>query len=270
MGGMSRSAAALLLFALAGQAPEPALEMPGQDLKARRWSEATCLADAALAGAPDDAKAGLVAGAFAGQGGGMRIGILGGSFDPVHRGHLGVAGAVADALGLPRVLFLPAAQAPLRETTVRAGGAQRAEMLRRALDETGDGRFELCELELRRGGISYAVDTLRALKAERPADEFIWILGADQWARIGSWREPAELARLAEWAVYERPGHGETVDAAARPEFRLYRVPSTAAGVWDISSSAVRARLARGEDVSAWVPDKVIEYIRESGLYVAQ
>ncbi len=207
---------------------------------------------------------------FAGQGDDMRIGILGGSFDPVHRGHVGVARAVADALGLARVLFLPAAQAPLRDATVRASGAQRAEMLRRALAETGDRRLELCELELRRGGISYAVDTLRALRAELPADEFIWILGADQWARIGAWREPEELARLAGWAVYERPGYGDPAGVVERRDFRLHRVASNAAGVWDISSSAVRARLARGEDVSAWVPDKVIEYIRESGLYDSQ
>lgn len=200
----------------------------------------------------------------------MRIGILGGSFDPVHRGHLGVAGAVADALALARVLFLPAAQAPLRDAAVRASGAQRAEMLRRALDETGDGRFELCELELLRGGVSYAVDTLRALKAERPVNEFVWMLGADQWARLGAWREPQELARLAEWAVYERPGYGSGPAATERPDFRVHRVVSSAAGVWDVSSSAVRARLARGEDVSAWVPDKVIEYIRESGLYRGQ
>lgn len=200
----------------------------------------------------------------------MRIGILGGSFDPVHRGHLGVAGAVADALKLPKVFFLPAAQAPLREAAVRASGEQRADMLRRALDGQNDPRFQICELDLRRGGISYAVDTLRALKSERPADDFIWILGADQWARIGAWREPAELARLAEWAIYERPGYGSGPAATERADFRVHRVASAAAGVWDISSSAVRARLARGEDVSAWVPDKVIEYIRESGLYAVQ
>jgi len=215
---------------------------------------------------PDESlKAGLVARPLAGQGGGMRIGILGGSFDPVHRGHLGVAGAVADALALDRVLFLPAAQAPLREEAVRVNGAQRAEMLRQALDETADARFELCELELRRGGISYAVDTLRALRNERPADELIWILGVDQWARLGAWREPAELAQLAEWAVYSRPGYGEPVAEAALAGFRVHRVAT--AGSWDISSSAVRARLGRGEDVSDCLPDKVIEYIRKNGLY---
>ena len=197
----------------------------------------------------------------------MRIGVLGGSFDPVHRGHLGVAAAVADALGLDRVWFLPAAQAPLRDAVVRADGGQRAEMLRRALAEVGDARFELCEWELARGGISYAVDTLRALRAGRPADDFVWILGADQWARLGAWREPAALARLAEWAVYARPGYDDALPEAWRAEFQVHRVDPGRAGVWAISSSQVRARLGRGEDVSEWVPDKVIEYIRENGLY---
>lgn len=197
----------------------------------------------------------------------MRIGILGGSFDPVHRGHLGIAGAVADALGLERVLFLPAAQAPLRDAAVHASGSQRAEMLRLALDETGDRRFDVSELELGRGGLSYAVDTLRTLHAERPADDFFWILGEDQWVRLGHWREPAELARLAEWAVYPRPGYGPLAAGTALAGFRVHRVVS--AGAWDISSSLVRTRLGQGEDVSAWVPDKVIEYIRKSGLYLS-
>ena len=167
----------------------------------------------------------------------MRIGVLGGSFDPVHNGHLGVARAVADALALDRVLLVPAAQAPLREIGVRVEGGRRAEMLRVALAELaeseGERRLEVDERELRRGGTSYTVDTLRGLRAERPADEFTWIVGADQLSRLGAWREPA------------------------------------AGAVWDVSSSEVRARLARGESAAGLVPDKVIEYIRENGLYRA-
>lgn len=201
----------------------------------------------------------------------MKIGVLGGSFDPVHRGHLGVARAVADALSLDRVLLAPAAQAPLRDALVRADGTQRAEMVRRALAEVGDDRLALSDIDLRRGGMSYTVDTLRALHAERPADEFIWIVGADQLARLAQWREPTELARLAEWAAYARPGFAwDASTTPAIPGLRIHRIEPTAAGLWDVSSSAVRARLARGEDVSAWLPDKVIEYVREKGLYRAQ
>lgn len=136
----------------------------------------------------------------------MRIGVLGGSFDPVHLGHIGVARATADVLDLERVLLMPAAQAPLRDAGVRVAGARRAEMVRLAIEEAGDDRLELCESELQRGGVSYTAETLRALRAERPGDDLVWIVGEDQWARLGGWREPDELARLAEWAVYARPG----------------------------------------------------------------
>lgn len=202
----------------------------------------------------------------------MRIGILGGSFDPVHLGHLGVARAVADALALDRVRLMPAAQAPLRDASVRASGEQRAAMLRLALAELaeseGERRLEVDETELRRGGVSYTVDTLRALRSARPADEFIWIVGADQLARLGHWREPEELARLAEWAAYARPGFAwaNLAEPAVRG-LRVLRVEPAGGALWDVSSSDIRARLARGEDVRGRLPDKVVEYIRENGLY---
>jgi nicotinate-nucleotide adenylyltransferase len=202
----------------------------------------------------------------------MRIGILGGSFDPVHHGHLGVARAVADALALDRVLLMPAAQAPLREAGVRVTGAQRAAMLRLAVEELaereGERRLEVDETELRRGGVSYTVDTLRTLREARATDEFTWMVGADQLARLGSWREPVELARLAEWAAYARPGYawGALPDPGVAG-LRVRRVEPAAGALWDVSSSEIRARLARGEDVRGHLPDKVVEYIRETGLY---
>ncbi len=204
----------------------------------------------------------------------MRIGVLGGSFDPVHNGHLGVARAVADALALDRVLLMPAAQAPLRDAGVRATGAQRAAMLRAAVTADaarGDARWEVSEIEIQRGGVSHTADTLRALRAERPADEFTWIVGADQLARLGTWREPEELGRLAEWAAYARPGHPwDGLSMPAIPGLRVRRIEPAAGAVWDVSSSEVRARLERGESVAGLVPDKVIEYIRETGLYRVQ
>jgi nicotinate-nucleotide adenylyltransferase len=202
----------------------------------------------------------------------MRIGILGGSFDPIHFGHLGVARAVADVLGLERVLLIPAARAPLRDAGVSANGVQRAEMARIAVVEltaqAGERRLEVDETDLRRGGVSYTADTLRALRAARPKDEFTWIVGADQLARLPQWREPEELARLADWAAYARPGHAWTTSPEpALSGFRVRRVKADADALWDISSSEIRARLARGESVAGMLPDKVIEYIREKGLY---
>lgn len=202
----------------------------------------------------------------------MRIGILGGSLDPVHFGHLGVARSVADALGLDRVLLMPAAQAPLRDSNVRAGGADRAEMARLAVADlamrTGERRLEVDETELRRGGVSYTADTLRALRATRPGDEFTWIVGADQLAQLARWREQEALARLADWAAYARPGHAwEPLPESMRSGFRVRRVDALPGALWSISSSEIRSRLARGESVAGMLPDKVIEYIREKGLY---
>ncbi len=205
----------------------------------------------------------------------MRIGILGGSFDPVHFGHLGVARVVADALALDRVLLMPAAQAPLRDTGVRASGPHRAAMLRVAVKELAEGagehRLEVDDLELRRGGVSYTVDTLGALRTARPEDEFTWIVGADQLARLAQWREPEKLARLADWAAYARPGFDwSALSAPAVPGLRVHRVASPEGALWDISSSEIRARLARRESVKGLLPDKVIEYILENGLYGSQ
>ncbi len=200
----------------------------------------------------------------------MRIGILGGSFDPVHKGHLGVARATVEALGLDGVWLMPAAQAPLRERSVRAGPEARWEMLRLALEEEADTnrerRIERCAIELERGGTSYTVDTLRELKTRHPDHAWTWIVGDDQFARLGSWREPAVLAELADWAVYSRPGF----DSGAVPEVPGLRVQRVVCEkTWTVSSTEVRRRLGAGETVSGLVPDKVIEYIRQNRLYGA-
>lgn len=196
-----------------------------------------------------------------GQGWGMRIGLMGGSFDPVHLGHTGVAGAVARALGLERVLLVPAAQAPLRASPVRASDAHRLAMLRLAI--ASDELLDVSEIELRRGGVSYTVDTLRALRAERPGDDFVWILGEDQLARLPQWAEPEALAASTEFAVYGRPGCVRA-EPPAIPGLRVARVEGPQ---WPVSSTEVRARLASGASLAGLVADKVIEYIRENGLY---
>jgi nicotinate-nucleotide adenylyltransferase len=186
---------------------------------------------------------------------------MGGSFDPVHLGHLGVARAVARAMTLDQVLLVPAAQAPLRSAPVCASAAHRVAMLKIAI--AGLEELGLSEVEVRRGGVSYTVDTLRALQVERPGDEWVWIVGEDQMVRLPQWAEPEALARLAEFAVYGRPG----CLRAAAPPIPGLRVTRVEGPEWAISSTEVRARLRRGEDVAGLLPDKVIEYIRENGLY---
>ena len=191
----------------------------------------------------------------------MRIGLLGGSFDPVHLGHVGVAHAVADALGLERVYLVPAAQAPLRTDPVRADAAHRLTMLR--LATAGDTRLAVSEIELQRGGVSYTVETLRMLRALHPGDELLWILGTDQLARLGQWAEPEALASLAEFVCYGRPGSAKT----KVPDIPGLRVSRVEGPEWHISSTEIRARCLRGETLTGHVADKVIEYIRENGLY---
>jgi nicotinate-nucleotide adenylyltransferase len=191
----------------------------------------------------------------------MRIGLMGGSFDPVHLGHLGVARAVATGLGLERVLLMPAAQAPLRAAPVRADGGHRLAMLRLAIEE--DARLGVSDVEMRRGGVSYTVETLRALHAEQPDAEFVWILGEDQLARLPQWAEPVALAALTEFVCYARPG----CVRAAPPAIPGLRVSRVEGPEWAVSSTEIRERLRRGEGVEGLVPDKVIEYIRETGLY---
>jgi nicotinate-nucleotide adenylyltransferase len=191
----------------------------------------------------------------------MRIGIMGGSFDPVHLGHLGVARAVAQALGLDRVLLVPAAQAPLRSEPVCASAAHRLAMLEIAT--AGARELAVSDVELQRGGVSYTVDTLRSLRTDRPGDEWVWIVGEDQLARLPQWAEREALVQLTEFAVYGRPGC-ERAPPPVIPGLRVRRIEGPE---WPISSTAIRARLRRGESLGGLVPDKVIEYIRENGLY---
>ncbi|HXG62298.1 MAG TPA: nicotinate-nucleotide adenylyltransferase [Planctomycetota bacterium] len=185
-----------------------------------------------------------------------RLGILGGSFNPIHHGHLIVATRVAEALDLERVLLIPAAVAPLKDPGALAPARDRWEMLRRAI--RGNPLFEACDLELRRGGLSYTVDTLRELHRRRPAD-YRLILGADAARLLPRWKEAAEVVRLARPAVAARPGHG-TVPGL--PKKDIVEVP-----LLEISGTEIRDRVRRGLSIRYLVPDAVERYIRRRGLY---
>jgi nicotinate-nucleotide adenylyltransferase len=180
------------------------------------------------------------------------IGILGGTFDPVHNAHLAMARAAREALDLKRVLFVPTGNPQYRKPAV-ASGRHRVEMLRLAL--AGEAAFEVDPRELQPGASGYTVDTLRALHAEGMDDLYL-LMGADQYAKLGSWHNPQELLRLAKIAVFPRPGVelAESVDLIPMPP-----IP--------VSSSEVRARAARGEDLSACVPPAVANYIARHALY---
>jgi nicotinate-nucleotide adenylyltransferase len=181
------------------------------------------------------------------------IGILGGTFDPVHNAHLAMARAARGALRLKRVLFIPTGNPQYRKPAV-ASGKHRVEMLRLALD--GDAALQIDPRELQPGASGYTVDTLRSLHAEGMGEDLYLLMGADQYAKLGTWHDPQEILRLAKIAVFPRPGIEPEEPA------RLIQMEAM-----PISSSDLRSRAARGEDLSPFVPQAVANYIARHGLY---
>ena len=189
-----------------------------------------------------------------------KLGIFGGSFDPVHLGHLLVAQAAIEELALDRLFFIPAAQSPFKTDSQHASGVDRLRWLRLAL--AGKTNCEVDDQEIRRGGISYTVDTLRDYAKRFPSAELFYLIGADNVAKLPEWREPAELARLAEFVVVPRPGQPET---NFPPPFRGKYLKGFPLGV---SSSQIRARVQTGLPIDALVPEAVAEAICAARLYV--
>ncbi len=201
----------------------------------------------------------------------MRVGILGGSFNPPHLGHLAVARAVRDRLGLDRVVLVPAARPPHKpDDPDLAPPRDRLAMTRLAAE--GEG-FEVSGLELERQGPSYTIDTVRALRAERPDDELLFLIGADTVDELPTWKEAPALLREVAFVAVNRPGHdiednlqvlaeglGEAAAAAVRE--RVVTMPPQ-----PISSTEVRRRIQAGEDWEHLVPPEVAAFIRAEGLY---
>ena len=190
----------------------------------------------------------------------MRIGILGGAFDPIHLGHLAAAEAALERLGLDRVLLLPSGEPPYKR--VHASREDRMAMVTLACEDRPG--LQPCGAEIDRPGATYAVDTLRMLKRDHPSDEFCYILGRDAAETLPKWRGIDEIATLASFAVIERPGAG------ALPDVPGLKMESLNVKCPDISSGAVRRRVAAGEDIGGLVPEVVAAYIRAQGLYLCE
>lgn len=184
----------------------------------------------------------------------MKIGVFGGTFDPVHVGHLAIAQAALDTAGLDRVVFVPARRSPLKDREPAASAADRLAML--VLATKDEPRFSVSRVELDREGPSYTVDTLEAL---RPTGDLFLILGSDALADLAKWRSPERIRELAKILVARRPGAPEP-DAAAGA--RAFDAPCL-----DISSRELRARASRGSSLRYLVPDEVWRHIARSGLY---
>ena len=183
-----------------------------------------------------------------------RIGVFGGTFDPVHVGHLAIALAALESVPLDRVLFVPVRRSPLKDRDPFASIADRITMLEAAI--ANEPRFAISRAELEREGVSYTVDTLEQL---RPQGALFLILGSDALADLERWRAPDRIRELATILVAARPGAPEP-DAMHRA--RAFDAPRL-----DISSRELRARAARGMSLRYLVPDAVWEHIKTRGLY---
>lgn len=191
----------------------------------------------------------------------MTIGLFGGTFNPPHIGHLIVAGHVLDALTLDTILFVPAAIPPHKGNEGLVAGEHRAEMLRLAIRE--NSRFELSEVELARGGVSFTVDTLGQLHRDRPSDQFFLLIGMDNLLEFHSWKSPERILTLATVVVMTRPGFAEKdVPAEMKNKVTICPVPEIG-----IASRDIRQRVREGKSVHSLVPVAVEEYIRRNGLY---
>lgn len=187
---------------------------------------------------------------------------MGGSFDPVHFGHLIAAQDAYEQYQLDRLVLVPAAQAPLKPQDVQSSAEDRWAMLRAAVE--WDHRIELSDYELRKGGVSYTIDSVRHFRAQYPHDELYWVIGGDQLPRMHLWRDIDELARLIEFIFLERPGHPAKTHAEI-PGLRLHRCDGH---LIEISSTELRDRVRRGLSLDYFVPHKAIVYIQEKRLYL--
>ena len=189
-----------------------------------------------------------------------RVGVFGGTFDPVHVGHLAIAHAALESVPLDRVLFVLAKRSPLKERGPVASEGDRLRMLELAV--AGEPRFAVSRLELDRDGPSYTVDTLERLAHLDRKDELFLILGSDAIADLPRWKDPDRIARLATLVVAERPGAPDRVGDAPIVRFDAPRL--------DISSRELRARAARGRSLRYLVPEPVLQHIEARGLYRAE
>ena len=200
----------------------------------------------------------------------MNIGILGGTFDPVHNGHLIVADVAREQLNLNEVLFIPVGQPWLKPERIITAAEHRLQMLRLALDDTP--YFSISEIEIERSGPTYTVDTLTALKEQLNAeDELFFILGQDSLMQLPQWHEAPNLIELCYLVAAPRPG-------VKKPDLKALEaaIPGVTQRVMlmkqpqvDINATDIRERVARGLSVRHLVPEPVNRYIKENRLYVA-
>ena len=202
----------------------------------------------------------------------MRIGIFGGSFDPIHLGHLILAEQCRAAAKLDQVLFVPCAQQPLKQTTSQATERQRSEMIGLAI--AGHESFFLSRLELDRGGTSYTVETLEQIRVDHPDAELFLLIGDDSLESFAKWKSPERICELATLLIVNRPGSGKvdysalspTIDKNRIAEIESHRIVSPKI---EISSTDLRRRIATGHTIRFLVPRAVEKYIETQQIYAS-
>ncbi len=199
---------------------------------------------------------------------GMKTGILGGTFDPVHYGHLLVAETCRESLGLDQVRFIPARTSPHKPDILPADGHARADMIQLAV--AGCPEFIVDRRELRRDGLSYTIDTLQSLSNDRPDDELFLLLGADSLRQFLSWKDPEQIARLATLVVCNRPGEAELtttqivewVGAEIASGVIIQKIPGV-----DLQASDLRKRIRSGLGLRFQTPRAVEAFLQQHRLY---
>lgn len=191
----------------------------------------------------------------------MRIGLFGGTFDPIHLGHLLLAEVCREELELDEVRFLPAASNPLKENGPIADGPQRCEMVQFAI--SGNPAFSVDRREVKRGGESFAVDTAEEIAAENPDAELFFLIGADAFDELAHWKNPERLRELCTFAVVNRGDRIPLPDPTGYdPRVRHVRMPAC-----DLSATDLRRRAAQGLSLRYRTPAAVIAYLHDKYLY---
>lgn len=193
-----------------------------------------------------------------------RLGVMGGTFDPIHHGHLVAASEVAGLFGLDEVIFVPTGM-PWQKAAHEVTGAE-DRYLMTVIATASNPRFSVSRIDLDRSGPTYTIDTLRELRAQRAADtDLYFITGADALAEILSWRDADELFELAHFIGCTRPGHRLADPGLPNGRVSLVEIPALA-----ISSTNCRERVRRGDPIWYLVPDGIVQYINKRGLYREQ
>lgn len=195
-----------------------------------------------------------------------RLGIMGGTFNPIHKGHLAIAQSAAEQLSLDRVLFIPTGNPHFKLGQELTPEKNRARMVELAIE--GNLTFELDMREVNRPGVTYTADTLEELNQEYPEAELFFIVGSDSASTLPRWKRADVIARLCTVVVAQRPGQDiNTVKGALNESPIEYNVEYIDAPQIDASSTAIREAVARGDDVRGVVSQNVLDYIKEQGLY---